>query len=236
VELSGRDGVAACLERYAIHWDLPVRMSTRVDRLTTRSGGGYVAFIGHDTITCDNVVVATGTYGRTPNVPDFERELDVGILQPHSSEDLAARRVQRNTARVTGVTDGLPVLADGTVLGVRNVIWCTGFKQVFDWIEVPIFGDDGWPREYRGVGDEAPGLFFCGLSFRYAFRSMVFPGVGRDAEYVARQIASRMAHGQLSGKGFHHEHQQDPGGDRGHCPSAARRGVTVAPAVSGPTA
>ena len=44
---------------------------------------------------------------------------------------------------------------------------------------------DGWPVEYRGVVDEAPGLYFCGLSFQYAFSSMILPGVGRDAEFVA---------------------------------------------------
>ena len=55
----------------------------------------------------------------------------------------------------------------------------------------PVFGEDGYPREYRGVVDEVPGLFFCGLSFQYAFSSMVFLGVGRDAEYVARRIDAR---------------------------------------------
>ena len=40
---------------------------------------------------------------------------------------------------------------------------------VFDWIELPVFGDDGWPVEYRGVVDDAPGLYFCGLSFQFAF-------------------------------------------------------------------
>jgi putative flavoprotein involved in K+ transport len=41
--------------------------------------------------------------------------------------------------------------------------------------------------------DAAPGLFFCGLSFQYAFASMLFPGIGRDADYVARQIVARSA-------------------------------------------
>jgi putative flavoprotein involved in K+ transport len=68
---------------------------------------------------------------------------------------------------------------------------CTGVKQVIDWIRLPIFGEDGWPIEMRGVVDDAPGLFFCGLSFQYAFSSMVLPGVGRDAEYIANRIASR---------------------------------------------
>jgi putative flavoprotein involved in K+ transport len=85
------------------------------------------------------------------------------------------------------------VLADGRVLDVANVVWATGFRQVFDWIKVPVIGADGWPREYRGVAEDAPGLFFCGLCFQYAFSSMVLPGVGRDAAYVACRIADRSA-------------------------------------------
>jgi putative flavoprotein involved in K+ transport len=79
------------------------------------------------------------------------------------------------------------------VLDVANVVWCTGFRQVFDWIDLPIFGSDGWPQEMRGVVPTAPGLFFCGLAFQYAFSSMVLPGVGRDAAYVAKQIDARVA-------------------------------------------
>ena len=92
---------------------------------------------------------------------------------------------------MTGVADGRPVLGDGSVLDVGNVVWCTGFRQVFDWIRLPILDERGWPTEYRGVVDGTPGLFFCGLSYQYAFASMVFPGIGRDADYVARRIAAR---------------------------------------------
>jgi putative flavoprotein involved in K+ transport len=106
--------------------------------------------------------------------------------------DLDRRGVHRTTARASGARDGLPVLDDGTVVAATNVVWCTGFKQVFDWIELPVFGDDGWPREYRGVVEDAPGLFFCGLSYQFAFSSMIFPGVGRDAGYVARKVAARV--------------------------------------------
>jgi putative flavoprotein involved in K+ transport len=105
--------------------------------------------------------------------------------------DLDRRGVVRNQARMTGVTNGRPRLEDGTVLDVANIVWCTGFKQVFDWIRLPILDEHGWPVEYRGVVESAPGLYFCGLSFQYAFSSMVFPGVSRDADYVARQIVAR---------------------------------------------
>jgi putative flavoprotein involved in K+ transport len=259
-----------------------------VERLEARPGGGYLATVGDGTISCDNVVVATGTFGRTPNVPPFAAELDPSIRQLHSSQyrrpallrpgpvlvvgashsgmdiayelaesrrtvlcgpsrgsipfrpesrrahvllpvavfafrhvltrrtpmgrkemhevrfhggpalrikqaDLDRRGVIRNQARMTGAADGRPRLGDGTVLDVTNVVWCTGFKQVFDWIRLPILDSHGWPTEYRGVVDAAPGLYFCGLSFQYAFASMVFPGISRDADYVARQIVARSA-------------------------------------------
>jgi putative flavoprotein involved in K+ transport len=108
-------------------------------------------------------------------------------------DDLQRRGVERVLSRVVGVSEGRPLLDDGRVVDATTVVWCTGFRQVFDWIDLPIFMEDGFPREYRGVVDSVPGLFFCGLSFQYAFSSMVFLGVGRDAEYVACQIAARRA-------------------------------------------
>ena len=283
----GKDDVAAYLQSYAAHFRLPVRLGVRVERLAAAADGdGFVVTTDRGTIACRNVVVATGTFGRAPNVPELAGGLDPSILQLHSSEyrrpsqlrdgsvlvvgashsgcdiayelaesrttvlagrdcgqipvrwdsraihvvfpfllfawrhvltrrtpmgrkamtdvrhhggpmlrvkreDLAARGVERHVERVVGVTDGLPTLADGTVVDAANVIWATGFAQRFDWIDLPVIGDDGWPREYRGVAQGVDGLFFCGLAFQYAFASMVLPGVGRDAAYVADRIVRR---------------------------------------------
>lgn len=104
------------------------------------------------------------------------------------ARDLAARGVERLPDRVVAVTDGLPVLADGRVVEVGNVIWCTGFEQTFGWIDLPVCADTGWPREDRGVAQDAPGLYFCGLGFQYAAASMLIAGTGRDAAYVARHL------------------------------------------------
>jgi putative flavoprotein involved in K+ transport len=114
-----------------------------------------------------------------------------GPLLRFKRADLAAAGVERTTARASGVRDGKPELDDGTVLDVANVIWCTGFKQDFSWIELPVCGEDGWPQEDRGVVPSAPGLYFAGLAFQYAFSSMLIVGAGQDAEYVAKQIAAR---------------------------------------------
>jgi putative flavoprotein involved in K+ transport len=105
------------------------------------------------------------------------------------SQDLLAAGVER-VPKTTGTQDGLPVLEDGRVLDVANVIWCTGFRQDFSWIDVPVFGEDSGPMHERGVASE-PGLYFVGLDFLYSFTSENVGGVRRDARHIAKHIASR---------------------------------------------
>jgi putative flavoprotein involved in K+ transport len=113
-----------------------------------------------------------------------------GPLLRYRRKDLLAAGVERVLARTAGVERGLPVLDDGRVLDVRNVVWCTGFRPDFGWIRVPFeVGDDGYPVQYRGTAASAPGLYFVGLPFLHSFASMLIAGTGRDAERVARHIA-----------------------------------------------
>ena len=289
----GKDEVGDYLEAYALHWDLPVRMSTRVEQLVPAPGGGYLATLGPDavsTISCDSggdrhrhlrphpvgsgrgrpisipasssctpartadrpscppvrcswwgprtrartsPTTTAPTHemilcGRDPGelggparvtsrpdrfcrcmllifkhvlnrrTPMGRKEMDQVRFHGGPSlrvklADLDARGVERTEARFAGARDGRPLLDDGRVLDVASIVWCTGFQQRFDWVKLPIFDERGWPSEYRGVVEGAPGLYFCGLSFQYAFSSMILPGVGRDAGYVAEQIAARHA-------------------------------------------
>jgi putative flavoprotein involved in K+ transport len=277
-----KDQVADYLEAYVDRFDLPVRGGTRVERLSAH-GSGYLVDCGDVRFEADNVVVATGTFGRTPYVPGVAADLAPAIRQLHSSEyrnpdqlapgavlvvgashsggdiayevasthetilcgrdtgqipprlegkamralfpvlwfvwghvmsvrtpvgrrerqnarhhgapflrvkreDLEALGVERITERVTGTEAGLPVLGDGRVLEVANVVWCTGFRQDYGWIDLPVIGEDGWPREERGVVTSSPGLYFSGLCFQSSFRSMLIGGAGADAEYVVRHL------------------------------------------------
>jgi len=107
--------------------------------------------------------------------------------------DLDAAGVERSP-RVTGVRGGKPLLADGRVLDVANVIWCTGFHPGFSWIDLPtVNGEDGEPLHERGVVPGEPGFYFVGLHFLYAFSSAMIHGVSRDAERIAGVIGKRVA-------------------------------------------
>jgi putative flavoprotein involved in K+ transport len=281
-----KDELADYLEAYAATFDLPVRTGQRVRRVS-RNGGTYLVTTGDTMFECDNVVVASGTFGRTPNVPEFAGDLDPGIVQLHSSEyknpgqlrdgpvlvvgashsgsdvafevasagfetvlsgpirgevpfdiespaarvvfpvlftmakhvltiktpigrkmrpkirlhggplirskraDLEDAGVELAPEKTIGVREGRPVLDGDRVLDVANLVWCTGFRQDFSWLDLPVIGEDGWPVETRGVATGAPGLYFAGLAFQYAFASMLIGGAGRDAKYVAEHIAAR---------------------------------------------
>jgi len=125
-----------------------------------------------------------------------------GPLLRYRRKDLRNAGVERVLERTVGVEGGLPVLDDGRVLEVRNVVWCTGFRPDFSWIRVPFeLGDDGYPVQYRGVVSSAPGLYFTGLPFLHSFASMLITGAARDAERVARHILSERAEEQAAPAG-----------------------------------
>jgi putative flavoprotein involved in K+ transport len=109
-------------------------------------------------------------------------------------KDIIAAAIER-VPRVVGVRDGLPLVEDNRVLETANIIWCTGFRPDFSWIDLPVFGDEENPKEpihRRGIVAGEPGLYFVGLYFLYAMSSGFLPGVGRDAAYIVNEIASRV--------------------------------------------
>jgi putative flavoprotein involved in K+ transport len=111
--------------------------------------------------------------------------------------DLRAAGIVRVPA-VVGAHDGLPLLQDGRELSVANIIWATGFRAGFDWIELPVFDENGWPRHRSGVVDVVPGIYFVGLPFLHAMSSSMVHGVSRDAARIVGVIANAthsLAHG-----------------------------------------
>lgn len=115
-----------------------------------------------------------------------------GPLLRVKKDDLLAADVEVVEHKVTGVQDGRPVLADGRVLDVRNVVWCTGFRHDMSWIDVPLEVDpeSGLPVHDRGVTNQ-PGLYFVGLPFLSRFASTLVGGAGRDADHIVKHLVGR---------------------------------------------
>ncbi len=113
-----------------------------------------------------------------------------GPLIRHRRQELLDAGVLWSEARTVGVRDGKPLLADGQVLDVASVVWCTGFRPDYGWIQLPVVDEAGWPIMERGASVAAPGLWFLGVPFLSGITSMLVLGAGRDAEMVVRQVAA----------------------------------------------
>ena len=160
----------------------PTRAGSRLDRLITP----FLWFIA----TRLTVKTVPGRKLRD-HFLDPPRGIPLGRVR---RKDFAPAGIER-VPRVAAVRNGYPVLENGRVLEVSNVIWCTGFTRDYDWIDLPLPIHVGLPAHKRGVVASAPGLYFVGLPFLYSLSSALLGGVGRDAQHIVDHIVStRMRH------------------------------------------
>ena len=74
---------------------------------------------------------------------------------------------------------------------IRSIIWATGFKYNYDWIDLNITNERGFPVHKRGVTNY-DGFYFMGLQWMHTSKSAQFIGVGEDAEFIVNKISSRI--------------------------------------------
>jgi len=93
-------------------------------------------------------------------------------------------------SRLVGASDHGVTCADGSQLNVDAVVWATGYRSEYGWIDLPVFDDDGRVPHRRGVTDY-PGLYFLGLTWQHTRGSALLGWVRDDAEFIAGRIAAK---------------------------------------------
>ncbi len=154
----------------------PTRPGSRADRLFTPPFWFYIS----------RVISVTNPIGRRVRPGLLKMTLPLARVKPKDLDTAGVVRLPRTVA----VRDGKPVMEDGQIVDVANVVWATGYRPAFDWVHLDVFDQEGHPVHDRGVAAE-PGLYFIGLFFLSSAASSLVGGVGRDAEYIARHIAGR---------------------------------------------
>ncbi|UOA27871.1 NAD(P)-binding domain-containing protein [Pseudosulfitobacter sp. DSM 107133] len=71
---------------------------------------------------------------------------------------------------------------------IKTVVWATGFAPDYSWLHLPVFDAKG--RLVHNGGIVAPGLYALGLPFMRTRKSSLIDGVGDDARWLARHIAT----------------------------------------------
>ena len=156
---------------------IPPRIDTFVARnIVVR----FVRFLFHHVFTVRTPI------GRKVR-PHFQDE--AAPLIRVKPKDFVRADIQR-VGRIVDVRDGLPVTDTGEALEVENVIWCTGLRPGFSWIDLPVLGARQEPHHDRGIVESEPGLYFVGLEFLYALSSATIIGVARDAKRVVKHLCA----------------------------------------------
>jgi putative flavoprotein involved in K+ transport len=114
-----------------------------------------------------------------------------GPLLRYRRQELLQAGVEMRPARFVSARDGRPLLSDGSVHDVATVVWCTGFRPDFRWVDPATLDERGWPLQERGLAADAPGLYFLGLPFLFGFTSMLVLGADRDAAFVVDAVVRR---------------------------------------------
>jgi len=93
----------------------------------------------------------------------------------------------------TRVEASPPLGLDLRRAGIRTIVWATGFRPDYSWLDVPVLDPKGNIRHDGGVVTEAPGLYVMGLPFLRRRKSSLIDGAGDDARDLSAHLSSHLA-------------------------------------------
>ena len=82
-----------------------------------------------------------------------------------------------------------PLALDLARGSVRTILWATGFRPDYSWLEVPVLDRKGRVRHDGGVV-EAPGMYLLGLPFLRRRKSTLIDGAADDARELSAHLVS----------------------------------------------
>jgi putative flavoprotein involved in K+ transport len=71
---------------------------------------------------------------------------------------------------------------------IRSIVWATGFRPDYSWLNVPVVDDKGDLRHEGGVVD-SPGMYALGLPVLRRRNSTFICGIEQDAREVIEHLA-----------------------------------------------
>src|SRR5215207_845207 len=131
----------------------------------------------------------TGLIHKTVESRLGQRLKDRDTLIGSSPRQITRRHGVELKPRATAVSGRTVRFDDGTEVQVDAVIWATGYRPDFSWIDIPIVDENGRLRQRRGVTD-VRGLHFLGLTWQWTRGSALIGWVKDDAAFLVERIAA----------------------------------------------
>ncbi len=107
-----------------------------------------------------------------------EQGLDGDFEPPHRFEPT---RVDADPPLTMDLNDG----------PIRTILWATGYRPDYSWLDVPVLDRKGYIRHDGGV-TEAPGMYLMGMPFLRKRKSSLIDGAGDDSEFLAEHLHANL--------------------------------------------
>ena len=101
-----------------------------------------------------------------------------------NAKEILSRKNVIAVGRTKDALNNEIVFEKGKITSIKNIVWATGYRPNFKWIEGLELDEDGYPKNYRGVSN-INGLYFIGLPWMFTRGSATLGGVSKDASYLA---------------------------------------------------
>jgi putative flavoprotein involved in K+ transport len=108
------------------------------------------------------------------------------------AQGMAERVDPQDRYEPTRLAPNSPLMLDLDARGIRAVIWATGFRPDYSWLDVPVLDRKGRLRHAGGVV-ASPGMYVIGLPFMRRRKSSFIDGAGDDAADLAAHMHSYLA-------------------------------------------
>ena len=115
------------------------------------------------------------------------------ITQPvigTDTKEILSRKNVIATGRTNDALNDKIYFESGEVSTIKNIIWATGYRPNFTWIEGLELDKDNYPKNYRGISN-IDGLYFIGLPWMHTRGSATIGGVSNDAQHLANTISRK---------------------------------------------
>ena len=123
-------------------------------------------------------------------VDQFERELLGQIDEFIARSGIESPPEQAIAQLLDGYHQAEITELDLEAAGITTIIWAIGYNFDFSLVKLPVFDQDGFPVQQRGV-TQFPGLYFAGLPWMDTQITGLLMGVGEQAGHIASVIAGR---------------------------------------------
>jgi putative flavoprotein involved in K+ transport len=145
----------------------------------------------------DGVAQFSGSLANVAALSDLKMNRLLGVIDgwAERNEVLGGAEPPQRFER-TRIPASAPLSLDLKSGEIRSIIWATGFRPDYSWLDVPALDRKGRIRHDGGVVD-SPGLYLMGMQFLRRRKSALIDGAGDDARELSAHLAAYLDGGEM---------------------------------------